>query len=450
MAHTRICFIGGGSYNWMPKLLGDLALTPDLEGTVVLHDLNPNALEDIEQYGRKVMARAASNFRFETTTDLQRGLDGADVVVVTITTGGLDTMALDLSIPEKYGIYQSVGDTVGPGGLSRALRNVPVMVQIAQAMDRYCPNAWMLNLTNPLTVLTRVVNLTAPRLKAMGLCHELFGVRGGLMRMFGDDLRTDDFEMRVAGINHLIWILEMTIRAQDGLRLVRDFVAEGRQVPIAQARGGWHQPFVDRWKLKLELFDLYGSLPAAGDRHLAEFFPHYLTEATGRGEDYGVLLTTIPDRQQQVATARAAVHAAIAGEMPMPTRSPEATADIVSAVRNGRSVRTIVNLPNTGQIDNLPRGAVVETLAEITSAGAQPLTVGALPPGVLSTLQPHVTNQEMIATAALEGDRKLALQAMVNDPLVPNLQIARNLIDDFLQAHAAYLPQFKHGVPVAA
>jgi len=137
-------------------------------------------------------------------------------------------------------------------------------------------------------------------------------------------------------------------------------------------------------------------------------------------------------------------------ELPGVTRSPEATADIVSAVANGRSVRTIVNLPNTGQIDNLPRGAVVETLAEITSAGAQPLTVGALPPGVLSTIEPHVVNQEMIAVAAMEGDRQLALQAMVNDPLVHDLPKARALLDDLLAAHEQYLPQFRRRVAVAA
>jgi alpha-galactosidase len=449
MARTRICFIGGGSYNWMPKLIGDLALTPDLEGTIVLQDINSTALQEIERYGRRALASTGSNFAIETTTDLDRGLDGAEFVVITITTGGLDTMGLDLAIPEKYGIYQSVGDTVGPGGLSRALRNVPVMAGVAQAMDRCCPDAWLLNLTNPMTVLTRTVGLTAPRLKVVGLCHELFGVRGGLMRMFGAS--PEDFEWRVAGVNHLIWLLDMTIKGQNGLQMVRDFVAEGRQVPVAAARGGWHEPFVDRWKVKLELFNVYGSLPAAGDRHLAEFFPYYLTDATGRGEDYGVLLTTIPDRRQQVASARSAVHAAIQGEQfPTLARSHEATVDIISAVVNGRSVRTIVNLPNTGQIDNLPRGAVVETLAEITSAGAQPLTVGALPPGVLSTLQPHVINQEMIAIAALEGDRGLALQAMVNDPLVPNLQTARAVLDDLLVAHAQHLPQFKAPVAVAA
>src|SRR5437016_5411436 len=113
MARTRICFIGGGSYNWMPKLLTDLALTRDIEGTIVLQDISPVAMEDIQRFGRKTMAKAGANWEIETTTDLERALQGAEFVVVTITTGGLDTMARDLEIPEKYGIYQSVGDTVG-------------------------------------------------------------------------------------------------------------------------------------------------------------------------------------------------------------------------------------------------------------------------------------------------------------------------------------------------
>src|SRR5437763_7217077 len=448
MARARSCLTGRRRYNGMPKLFGYLAFTRDGEGSIVLHDLNPSALEDIQRYGRKAMAQAGANFNIETTTDLERALDGAEFVVVTITTGGLDTMARDLGIPERYGIYQSVGDTVGPGGLSRALRNVPVMVGIAQAMQRNCPDAWMLNLTNPLTVLTRVVGLTTPRLKVMGLCHELFGVRGALIRMFGGS--EQDFEMRVAGVNHLIWLLDMTIRGQDGLQMVRDFVRQGREVPLPPSRGDWHEPFVDRWKLKLELFDVYGALPAAGDRHLAEFFAYFLTAETQPGADYGRPLTTVPPRRAPRPSARADVRAAIEGELPPLSRSPEATAAIVSAVANGRSVRTIVNLPNTGQIDELPRGAVVEPLAEITSVGAQPLTVGAVPPGVLSTLQPHAANQEMIAVAALEGDRQLALQAMLNDPLVPSLQVARALLNDLLEAHAEHLPQFRSRVAVAA
>ena len=447
MAPTRICFIGGGSYNWMPKLLGDLALSRELSGTIVLHDINPTAVEEIQQYGRKAMAAAGADFTIETTTDLDRGLDGAEFAVVTITTGGLETMALDLEIPERYGIYQTVGDTVGPGGLSRALRNVPVMVKIAQAMERRCPDAWMLNLTNPMTVLTRAVTMTT-RIKTIGLCHELFGVRGGLMRMF--DATVDDFQWRVAGVNHLIWILDMTIRGQDGFRMIRDYFASGRSFPAAPSRGEWHEPFRDNWKLKLALFDAYDALPAAGDRHLAEFFSYFLTPSTDYGAEYDVKLTKIPHRRQQVASARAAVRAAIDGELPALARSPEATSDIISAVANGRSVRTIVNLPNTGQLPDFPDGAVVETLAEITSAGAFPHTVGHLPLGVLSTLQPHVVNQELIVRASLEGDRKLALQAMANDPLVHDLKTARALLDDLLAAHAELLPQFRQRVAVAA
>src|SRR5262249_55542544 len=211
-------------------------------------------------------------------------------------------------------------------------------------------------------------------------------------------------------------------------------------LPLPPGRGDWHEPFVDRWKLKLKLFELYGALPAAGDRHLAEFFPYFLTDETHQGADYGVQLTRIPHRQQQVATAREAVRTAIAAkELPSVTRSHEATADIVSAVANGRSVRTIVNLPHTGQIDKLPCGDGVETLAESTSAGAQPLVVGALPLGVLSTLEPHVVNQELIVRAALEGDKQLALQAMVNDPLVHDARKAAAILDEFLAAHATYL-----------
>ena len=219
----------------------------------------------------------------------------------------------------------------------------------------------------------------------MGLCHELFGVRGGLIRMFGGSSR--GFRDARRGINHLIWLLDLTIRGRDGLQMVRDFVAEGRPLPVPPARGDWHEPFVDRWKLKLTLFELYDALPAAGDRHLAEFFPYFLTDATHQGADYGVQLTRIAHREQQVLSrsrSRAQRNRRRAAAV---ARSHEATADIVSAVANGRSVRTIVNLPNTGQIDNLPRGVVVETLAEITSAGAQPLTVGPLPLGVLGTLR---------------------------------------------------------------
>lgn len=441
MASTRICIVGGGSYNWTPTLLRDIAGMKDLSGSVVLHDINPAAMEEMRQLGRKIMEATGAEVTVEANGDLEDSLRGAEFVITTITTGGLEAMRRDLDIPLKYGIYQSVGDTVGPGGLSRALRNIPVMVGIARAMERVCPDAWLLNITNPMTTLTRAVSKTTS-IKVIGLCHELFGVRGALMRMF--DASVDDFEMRVAGVNHLIWLLDLRIRGQDGFQMLRDYLESARSIPLKSTSGGHRAPFQDRWQVKLALFDAYGYLPAAGDRHVAEFFPYFLNDSTHAGEDYGVLLTLIEHRQESAGAAQARTRAWLDGTQPLPVeRSNEEIADIIAAIANGRSLRTIVNLPNRGQIDNLPREAVVETLGVVGAAGAHGISAGSLPPGVLNTLHPHVINQEMIVDAALTGSRELALQALLGDPLVHDFRSAPLMLDELLEAHADYLPQFQ-------
>jgi alpha-galactosidase len=441
MAKTRICIVGGGSYNWTPIMLRDIAAMKDLAGTIVLHDIAPEPLEDLQRLGRKIMSAADADFAVETTTDLDAALRGAEFVIVTITTGGLEAMRQDLDIPLKYGIYQAVGDTVGPGGLSSALRNIPVMVEIARAVERVCPDAWLLNLTNPMSTLTRAITKVTS-LKAIGLCHELFGVRATIKEMFG--VANVDLQMRVAGVNHLIWLLDLSIRGQDGLQMIRGFVAGGRQIPVRTSGAARLFPsFRDHWQVKLALFDIFGCLPAAGDRHVAEFFPYFLTEEHRAGADYGVELTLIEHRYEVARMAQAAIRDAIASAEPPPIgRSEEEVVDIIAAIANGRSLHTIVNLPNRGQIDNLPRDAVVETMGIVGPAGAHGVSVGALPAGVLNTVHPHVLNQELIVEAALTGDRKLALQALLNDPLVRDFRTAPRMLDELLAAHADYLPQF--------
>jgi alpha-galactosidase/6-phospho-beta-glucosidase family protein len=441
MAKTRICLVGGGSYNWSPIMLRDIAAMKDLSGTIVLQDIAPAALEDLQRLGRKIMSVAGADFAVEATTDLKEALRDAEFVIVTITTGGLEAMRHDLDIPRKYGIYQAVGDTVGPGGLSRALRNIPVMVEIARTIERACPNAWLLNLTNPMTTLTRAINKTT-NLKTIGLCHELFGVRSTLREMFG--ATNEDLQMRVAGVNHLIWLLDLKIRGQDGFQMIREYIKSGHQIPVRTTGAASVFPsFRDYWQVKLALFEVYGYLPAAGDRHVAEFFPYFLTDETHAGEDFGVLLTLIEHRYEVARMAQASVRSWIESAEPLPVeRSEEEVVDIIAAITNGRSLHTIVNLPNRGQIDNLPREAVVETMGMVGPTGAYGVSVGGLPPGVLNTLYPHVLNQEMIVDAALNGDRPLALQALVNDPLVRDFRSAPRMLEELLQAHAAYLPQF--------
>ncbi len=254
-SRTKICIVGGGSYNWGHILLKDIAAKKDLlAGTVTLHDINPVALDELGRLGRKIMKLAEADFSVETTTELREALKGAEFVVVTITTGGLESMRHDLEIPSKYGIHQMVGDTVGPGGLSRALRNVPPIVEIARTISSVCPDAWMFNLTNPMTVLCRAVAKTSS-IKVLGLCHEVDSTRTTLMTMFG--VTADEVDGIVAGINHLPWFLDVRIQGKNGLPQIREYARSGRPIPLKPSFVD-RSPFQDHWKVKLALLDVYG------------------------------------------------------------------------------------------------------------------------------------------------------------------------------------------------
>jgi alpha-galactosidase/6-phospho-beta-glucosidase family protein len=442
-ATVRVCVVGGGSYNWGPILLGDLAATQDLAGTVVLHDLDAAAGEELCRLGRKLVAAAGSGLSVEAIPDQREALRGADAVVVTITTGGLEAMRHDLEVPLRYGIRQAVGDTVGPGGLSRALRNVPVVVEIARTMEEVCPDAWLINLSNPMAALVRAV-AQRTRIKVVGLCHEVLGVRRVLARLF--EAPDDGIELQVAGTNHLPWLLAVGVGGEDGLARLRAHLAAGGEIPLKPRSEEHLAPFQDRWRIKLALFDMYGYLPAAGDRHLAEFFPHFLSEAAGGGADHGVLLTRIEHREAMLRTAKEKVRAWLDGRAPLPTgRSGEEVADVILALATGRERLAVVNLPNRGQVDNLPREAVVETIGLVGATGIRGIGVGALPLGVLATVQPHVLNQELIVEAALSGDRQLAVQAFLADPLVGvsgDFRAVPRLVDDLIAANRTHLPRF--------
>ena len=208
----RIAFVGGGSYQWGPKIIQDVALNEELRGgTLVLHDINDEALEDMYQWGTRALDVARADLELEKTQRLEEALKGADFVVLSISTGGLDATALDLEIPARYGVVQTVGDTVGPGGMFRRLRNIPVVVEIARAMEEHCADAVLLNLTNPLTVLTRAVS-KATSIVSVGLCHELFSTLGMLSTMF--EVPEESINVRVAGVNHFIWVTEVAVHGR--------------------------------------------------------------------------------------------------------------------------------------------------------------------------------------------------------------------------------------------
>ncbi len=440
-AAPKIAVIGGGSYQWGTKIIQDVALNEDLRGSVLtLHDIDPEALDDLYRWGEKMAGLAGADLTLEKTGDLDEALRGADFVVLCISTGGLDAMAHDIEIPARYGVIQTVGDTVGPGGLFRALRNIPVVVDIARLMEERCPDAVMLNLTNPMTTLTRAMSKTT-QARCVGLCHELFSTLAMLSGLF--DVPEEGLDVQVAGVNHFIWITRVAVRGKDvtqeAFRRISD--GEAREIALEKA-GDDPDPFINTWGFRTELCQIYGYLPAAGDRHLCEFLPGYLADERER-ERLDLRVTTIDVRREKLAESRGRVRRMIDGEEPIDLeRSREEISDIIAAMVTGKSSVNIVNLPNEGQIRDLPTGAVVETYGAISGLGASGVAFGELPAPIAGLVHPHVLNQEMIVEAGLTGDRDLAFQAFLNDPLVSHHPEARNMFEEMFEAQSRYLPQF--------
>jgi alpha-galactosidase/6-phospho-beta-glucosidase family protein len=437
----KIAVVGGGSYQWGTKIIQDVALSEDLRGSILtLHDIDPEALDDLYHWGGKMVDLAGADLALEKTGDLADALSGADFVVLCISTGGLDAMTHDLEIPARYGVVQTVGDTVGPGGLFRALRNIPVVVDIARVMEDRCPNAVMLNLTNPMTTLTRAISKTTS-VQCIGLCHELFSTLAVLSKMF--DVPEEALDVRVAGVNHFIWVTRVAVRGKDVTRETFRRIADGEAREIVlESAGDNPDPFVNTWGFRTELCRIYGYLPAAGDRHLCEFLPGYLADERER-ERLDLRVTTIDVRRERLAVSREQVRRMIEGKDPIDLkRSREEISDIISAMVTGKNSVNIVNLPNEGQIRDLPVGAVVETYGAISGLGASGVAFGEFPAPIVALVRPHVFNQEMIVEAGLTGDMDLAFQAFLNDPLVSHHPDSQNMFEEMFEAHSQYLPQF--------
>jgi alpha-galactosidase len=306
-----------------------------------------------------------------------------------------------------------------------------------------CPNALFLNYTNPMTVLTRTLAMQGVRV--VGLCHEWIGVREHLAQVL--ETKPENITAKIAGVNHLIWVTDLYA---DGKRVFNELSAVTEKVLSGDIKVDEADTsvFADHAKVKSTLFQLYGALPAAGDRHIAEFFPHFINESTNWGGDYDLILTSVADRYALEAEAKGLIESALRGDVPMEPFmqdvSTEAANKIIRAVTFGEKYVGIMNLPNVGQIGNLPYDAVVETYGVIDSLGANAITYGDVPAGVQNILEHHVRQQELTVTAAMQGNREIALQVLLNDPLSSRLTIsqAQQLLHELLEANQAYLPLF--------
>lgn len=451
----RIAYIGGGSREWAVKLMVDLALEEALSGTVVLYDIDREAARENEKIGNALSERpdCKGKWHYRSVETLETALSGADFVIISIMPGTFCEMASDVHAPERFGIYQSVGDTSGPGGLMRALRTIPLYVEFAEKIREFAPLAWVINYTNPMTLCTRVLYKVFPDIKAFGCCHEVFWTQRLIAAMLHETyglegVKREEIRTNVLGVNHFTWITQASYGGIDLFPLYRCYAeryhAEGYVDPI---HGIWDRdPFSYANRVKFDLFLKFGAIAAAGDRHLAEFLPlSWYLRSPETVKEWKFNLTTVDFRieRRNIFNRKRLDWIANPALIPLTASEEEGVRQIKALVGLEEFV-TNVNLPNHGQMPGLPLNAVVETNAFFGYNAIRPLFAGKLPPPVHNMIARQVANQETILEAALKKDAELAFGAFVNDPLVPiDPDSARQLFDEMLHNTREYLPGWK-------
>ncbi|WP_160720693.1 family 4 glycosyl hydrolase [Bacillus sp. USDA818B3_A] len=427
--NLNIAYIGGGSRGWAWGLMSDLALEKKLSGTVKLYDIDYNAAYKNEIIGNRLYDRedVAGKWKYKAVKTMEEALIGSDFVIISVLPGTFEEMQSDVHEPEKYGIYQSVGDTVGPGGLVRAIRTIPIFVDIAKQIKRYAPKAWVINYTNPMSLCVRTLYETFPEIKAIGCCHEVFGTQKLLASMLeelegieGVDYK--DVKVNVLGINHYTWIDKASYKDIDLFPLYKEFVNKYYEEGFeGTEKGHWmNNHFASANRVKFDLFKKFGLIAAAGDRHLAEFMPNsWYLKSPEKVREWKFGLTNVQWRKDHRQELLEKGDRLVEGkeEFILETTGEDGVAMIKALLGLGDLV-TNVNLPNNGQIQGLPTNSVVETNALFTFDSIQPVVAGQLPTPIQNMVLTHIHNQETTLQAALSKDKGLALQAFVQDPLV--------------------------------
>lgn len=452
--NITIAYIGGGSRGWAWGLMSDLAAQDLLCGTVKLYDIDREAAEANVIIGNKAQYAegAKSAWKYEAVGSLQEALTGADFAVLSILPATFDEMESDVHAPEKYGIYQSVGDTAGPGGLVRALRTIPMYEVIAEAIKEYAPDAWVINYTNPMSLCVRSLYEVFPQIKAFGCCHEVFSTQEllacALKEMRGiEGVTRNDISVNVQGINHFTWLSDAWYQDINLMDVYKEFVDKYYESGYIQdeSKHWMNSTFACAQRVKFDLFKRYGEIAAAGDRHLAEFMPGktYLADPeTVKSWMFG--LTTVAWRKEDLKNRLERSAKLCSGEEKFELRKTgEEGVNMMQALCGCKTLVSNVNLPNIGQAPDLPMGAIVETNAVFRHNTVKPICAGRMNNEVHNMVARHVGNHETIIKAALTRDKELAFAAFINDPLVTcSLSDSKKLFNEMLENTKAYLPNW--------
>ncbi len=434
----KIAIIGAGSVVFAKNLIFDIVSFPELAAaTILLMDIDPERLERTVGLVRQIIAQQQLPTRIEATLERSVALKDADYVLTMFQVGGLDAYRIDQAIPARYGIDQAVGDTLGPGGVFRGLRTVPVLLDICRDMEKLCPEALLLNYVNPMAILTWAMN-DATSIKNIGLCHSVQGTSEDIARYIGAPYAEVSYVS--AGINHMSWFLEYKWRGQDAYPLLKE---------------KYHDPAIYRQdSIKFEFLKHFGYFVTESSYHMSEYVPYFRkrpdwvekikTIDSWLKEDEGNYYSHCLNRQEQEFRK---ISRQMSGAEPLALRrTHEYGAFIIHSLETGIPRVINGNVKNTGLITNLPAGCCVEVPVLADKNGLTPGYVGTLPLQLAALNRSNVSVQELAVQAALSGDRDLVHQAVLMDPLTAaqlTMDEIHALVDELLVAEAAYLPQFR-------
>ena len=444
MKDTNICIIGGGSRLWAIQFMKDLSYNKMTHGSLVLYDIdNESSIKNVEVANRIFkINESEGHFKVKAVSSLDEALKGMDLVIISIEPGLTECRYGDLVLPEEYGILQSVGDTTGPGGIMRARRALPLFFDFAKAIERNCPQAWVINYTNPMTLCTAALYKAYPKIKVLGCCHEVFHTEAFIAKLVAKWFEVPlpdrrEIQLDITGVNHFTFVTKASWNGIDLFpRLVELANSKEMQTDlteVAKTRIKEEKWFDCDQRIALALLREFGALGAAGDRHLAEFIPWFI-KTEEELFSYGVVRTPYSWRARQAIEKKAKV---FKDDELIASLSDEEGVDILRSLMGDRTILTNINYPNNGQISYLPKGRIVESMGYISNNSIRPL-VSTDPPLAVQNLIRRVSDtQEMVLEAMWQNDEELLFRAFLLDPLIDlPLKKARALFEKMLEASA--------------
>jgi alpha-galactosidase len=429
----KITFIGAGSTVFAKNLMGDILSFPELAGaTISLFDIDAERLRTSEVVANRLARSLSVQPTIEATTDRRRALDGADYAICMIQVGGYKpATVVDFEIPKKYGLRQTIADTLGVGGIMRGLRTVPVLLDMCRDMEQLCPDVTFLQYVNPMAINCWAIS-RASSIKTVGLCHSVQGTAGELARDIGVPLEEIDYVC--AGINHMAFYLRFERDGQSLYPEIRKVLDEGR-VPAGN-------------RVRYEMFKRLGYFVTESSEHFSEYTPWFIKrDRPDLIEQFNVPLDEYITRcERQIAGWHKLRSELEHSDEPIAVRrSVEYGSQIIHAMETGKPRVIYGNVANQGLIDNLPAGCCVEVPCLVDRNGVQPIHVGALPPQLAALMQTNINVQSLTVEAALTGKREHIYHAAMLDPHTAaelDLEQIWNLVDDLIEAHGEWLPQY--------